>query len=289
MKGLLAACLIALVVLSGCFGKGTTSTTGTPTGSFTKGTTSVSQAPTTTGPVTATSTPSSTTNSSTTGPPANHAPTATLVASNSTGTIPFNVTFSISGSDADNDTLTYSLAFGDGGTPDATGSVPANVTHAFTLVGNFTVRLTVKDATHSVNATLVVHAAKAAQPKVLTGDVQKDCAASCEGCVQGAICGPAGPGAGGCASFTTAKPGVDCFFWAVTDAAGKPFTLTSTGGDPDAEFFDKCDPAMGTSLGAAASNGPETGDVPAGTGCIVAWEYKSIAPGGKSTLTFTYG
>jgi hypothetical protein len=153
------------------------------------------------------------------------------------------------------------------------------------------VRLTVRDASHAAEATLVIHAVNATvAAKVLTGDVTADCHSRCDGCGPGPVgCGtvPAA-GAGGCASFASAHSGVDCVYWPVTGAGGKAFTLTSTGGDPTVEFFDKCDAAMGKSLGVSRNPGQEVGVVPPGTGCVVAWESAAIAPGGKSTLTFSY-
>jgi hypothetical protein len=99
---------------------------------------------------------------------------------------------------------------------------------------------------------------------------------------------PAASGAAGCASINGNHTGVDCQVWPVQDAAGKAFTLTSTGGDPTAEFFDKCDATMGKSLGDSRNDGAEAGIVPAGTGCIVAWESSAVDPGETSTLTFSY-
>jgi hypothetical protein len=293
MKALAGAALVALLLLSGCFGSGSTSSSGTTSSTgFSKATTSASLPPTTTqGPTSATSTPTTgTTSSSSSGPTPNRAPTATLVASQGTGAVPLNVTFTLSGSDPDGDPMSYRLAFGDGAA-DATGTaLPATVRHNFTLVGNFTVRLTVRDAAHTANATLVIHATKAAAAPatILQGDVQTDCLAKCEGCVTPTACAPpAAQGAKGCGSFVGGNKGVDCTYWPVANVAGKTFVLHSSG-DPDGQFFDTCDAKDGKPLGDMGAIGDDTGTIPAGTGCIVAWEYKAVDPGKKITITFAY-
>ncbi|MEA3143943.1 MAG: hypothetical protein QOG31_1267 [Thermoplasmata archaeon] len=291
MNGILVAGLVALLILPGCFGKsGTTTTPATTAPTTTKASTTTGQttttAPPTSGPTTATSPPTTQppTTGPTTGPPPNQPPSATLAASNSTGTAPFNITFVINGADPDGDALHYRLSFGDG-TPAATGpSVPASVVHRFTIGGNFTVVLGVSDATHTVNATLVIRAVNATHGKTLSGDVQADCAVKCGACTP-AGCSPFAPGALGCGGFNAGETGLECLFWAVGDAAEKPFKATSTGGDPAADFWDTCDVSKGSSIGF----GGHSGTIPLGTGCIVVWEQKSVAPGGKSTITFTYG
>ncbi len=74
-------------------------------------------------------------------PPSNRAPVPRLSSSVDSGTAPLTVSFDASASsDADNDPLTYSWTFGDGGT--ATGASP---NHTFETSGAYTVKLTVSD------------------------------------------------------------------------------------------------------------------------------------------------
>ncbi len=92
---------------------------------------------------------------------ANRAPTANLTADLTDGTAPLNVTFTLSGSDADGDNLTWTLSFGDGEATNGT-TLPANVTHSFTAAGNYTVTLAVSDGTNTTEASVVVEAVEAA-------------------------------------------------------------------------------------------------------------------------------
>lgn len=97
--------------------------------------------------------PSSSSSSSTTAAARpNAAPDADLTASVN-GTL---ATFHLNATDANNDTLSWSLAFGDGAAENGTG-LPANVTHEYTP-GNYTANLTVSDgranATTQVNVTI---------------------------------------------------------------------------------------------------------------------------------------
>ncbi|HUR61116.1 MAG TPA: PKD domain-containing protein [Candidatus Thermoplasmatota archaeon] len=131
MKATLAL-LAAALLLAGCAGSSTGTTSTTSKGGVSSGAAGTASAPTTSG--TAAGTGGS-----------NHAPTATLTVVNSTGNAPFNATFKLEGSDPDGDALTYTLAFGDGGA-NATGTtLPTTVVHAFAAKGNFTAALTVTD------------------------------------------------------------------------------------------------------------------------------------------------
>jgi PKD repeat protein len=90
----------------------------------------------------------------------NHAPTAALNVSAVNGSAPLNVTFTVSGADADNDTLSWTLAFGDNTTANGT-SLPANVTHLFTAAGAFLANLTVTDGVANATANVTVSVAGA--------------------------------------------------------------------------------------------------------------------------------
>jgi len=74
------------------------------------------------------------------GTPTNTAPVADLTATPSSGTTPLEVTLDATGSsDADGDTLTYSIDYGDG-----TSGTDATSTHTYTT-GNYTATVTVND------------------------------------------------------------------------------------------------------------------------------------------------
>jgi glucose/arabinose dehydrogenase/type 1 glutamine amidotransferase len=73
--------------------------------------------------------------------PGNHAPTAVASGDKTSGQPPVTVNFSSSGSaDPEGDALSYSWAFGDGGT-----STDANPSHTYATNGNYTATLTVRD------------------------------------------------------------------------------------------------------------------------------------------------
>ncbi|MFC4585245.1 PQQ-dependent sugar dehydrogenase [Sphaerisporangium corydalis] len=84
-----------------------------------------------------------------------HAPLATATANPVTGRAPLAVTFSSAGSsDPDGDAITFSWAFGDGGT-----STAANPSHTYTANGTYVATLTVRDSTGltaTANATITV-------------------------------------------------------------------------------------------------------------------------------------
>jgi len=85
--------------------------------------------------------------------PENRAPTAGgVTASPTTALAGANtISFSVQGSDPDNDPLTYTWDFGDGGT--GTG---ASTTHSYSTAGTFTVRVTINDGKQSVSAQTTV-------------------------------------------------------------------------------------------------------------------------------------
>jgi extracellular elastinolytic metalloproteinase len=78
----------------------------------------------------------------------NAAPTATLDFDAESGPAPHALHATLAGSDADNDRLTYTLDFGDGGT--ATGTLPATVEHRYEAAGAYTARLTVTDGRETI-------------------------------------------------------------------------------------------------------------------------------------------
>ena len=85
----------------------------------------------------------------------NHPPTASLSASPTSGTAPLTVSFTLSESDPDGDSLTCTLDFGDG----STRSGCSNTSHTYSSAGSYTARYTVRDpdgATASDTVTISV-------------------------------------------------------------------------------------------------------------------------------------
>jgi hypothetical protein len=270
------ACLLALA-FAGCSGK---DKDGGTSSSSTSSSHSSSSATTTSASSSSTSHSSSSTS---TGPQPNRAPTGSISALVN-GTL---ATFTLNGTDPDGDALTWHLAFGDGNSTNGT-SVPATLDHNYTAPsGNLTVHYTLTDGKSPVTYNVTLNMTGGGAPAfVFTGAVAQSCAGPCElGTPVGSPPIPL-PGAGGCVDFYADKAGTFCI-WTELPAGlvGKAFTLTSTSGDPDAEFFDSCDAAMGASVGTFYNAGQEAGAVPAGAGCAIVWE----ANDGPSTLTLTVG
>lgn len=164
MRWLLILALASLVTVSlaGCSGKDKDSTTTLTSGTTTStGTTSSGS--------TATTSPSSTTTSGASSPQSNHAPTGSLSASVPAGAVPLAVNFTLTGSDADGDALTWTLSFGDA-TTNATGTaVPATVAHNYALSGNFTVQYLLTDGKESASYNVTIKATlDAGAPAVVT-------------------------------------------------------------------------------------------------------------------------
>jgi len=79
-------------------------------------------------------------------PANNHAPTGTVTASIQKGTLPLNVTFSLTGNDQDGDKLTWNLdADGDGKTDKSGDSLPATTSYNYTKAGNYTAKYVISD------------------------------------------------------------------------------------------------------------------------------------------------
>ncbi len=86
--------------------------------------------------------------------PANTPPVASLIATETNGTAPLNVSFALDGSDADGDNLTWS--FDDGNGNSTTGdTLPASVNATY-MAGNWTATLTVNDGTNQTVQTLLI-------------------------------------------------------------------------------------------------------------------------------------
>lgn len=262
--------LLAAAGLAGCAddpeGEGSSTTTSgvliTYTGSRT-GTTSSS----------AGTTSSSTASGTTTGSSDNRAPTATL-ASTVDGK---NATFSLSGSDPDGDVIVWDLEFGDGASANGT-SLPATVTHAY-AAGNFTAKLTVTDGTASATDDVAVAIAGAPagfQPVVYSMAITTPCPYCTVISFETGVVPSA--------AFAAGEQGIDTIWLALTpEMVGKPFTVTSTGGDPDAVISAGCTPDA--TVIEAHGEGAEAGTIPAGAGCLVTWDFDTP----ESTITITVG
>lgn len=173
-SAVLALVILVAVAMAGCADSG-----GNPGDSATSSSSDSSSATnSTTNTTTSSATTSTSQTSTSTGPSAgaNHAPVATVTLATGqspSGPAPLTVTFMLNGSDADNDTLSWTLAFGDA-SPDATGTVlPGQSNHTYTATGNFTAKFTVTDGKESVNATYAITVAANAPagkpPIVLSG------------------------------------------------------------------------------------------------------------------------
>ncbi len=221
--------------------------------------------PTGTGTATGTGTGTGTQTGTGTGAPgtggdenqANTAPVASLVASAVNGTAPLNVTFTLDGSDADGDNLTWTFSVN--GTEIETGDVlPADVSYVFGE-GNHTVTLTVNDGVAGNETLHTIVAADAVTPP------------------------PTGPIVDFTGTWTSNGP-VECVYGFLADlegvtfaqtslpaeASGMPFTADFEGAVPGAYYGiswfssagwmsdSEADPVLGTSISGAIPGGATT-------------------------------
>ena len=198
-----------------------------------------------------------------TGNATNHAPLANLTAVPMNGTAPLNVTFSVSGSDPDGDTLTWALTFGDGAQLNGT-TLPSNASHTYANAGNLTARLTVSDSrglTATANVTLNIGAASVGP----TGPHQ---AVDLAWKVGGGFAGFPQE-YGGCADGQGAGNTMDSFMLDQS-TVGRPFTATVTDAASGADIQDWTiifsEPDCSADLKDFSADGaaPITGVVPAG-------------------------
>lgn len=114
---------------------------------------SVSSTPTTSAaPVTNATTTSAAPNTTVA---ANNAPTANLSSDVPNGTAPLNVTFTIEGTDADGDELSWTLDIDGDNESDYNGTeLPSEIVHEYLEAGNYTAILNVTDGTNSTQASL---------------------------------------------------------------------------------------------------------------------------------------
>ena len=209
-------------------------------------------------------------------PVANRAPVANLTASALNGTVPLNVTFQINGTDADGDALTWTLRSGNDTLSNGT-SLPANRTHAFIEPGNHTLVLTVSDGKLNATANVTINVT-AASPALAPLDPpihdEYEVAYFCELCT---VMGP-----DNCISLNLGEPGIDCGWTELPpEAAGHAFKVVIEGlafGNADIAFLATCDAGAAVIATQTASSAEEAGFVPAGAGCLVAWDYDGVEP-----------
>ncbi len=163
MRTLTLGFLLVMLAFAGCLSGNDDPepTTSSSSSSTSRSSTSTSSTGTTT---------SSSSTSTSTAPTPNQAPTGSISAAINGTLVDFNLT----GSDADNDALTWTLTFGDGN--QTNGSfLPAAVNHAY-AAGNYSAvfNLTDGEAVASYNVSLSIVAAAAAGPQVVSGSVVGD-------------------------------------------------------------------------------------------------------------------
>lgn len=272
MHAPLVLVLLLTVALAGCSSDGggeddDPDTTGTGTATGTKsGSASGSTSGTGTG---------STSGSATGAPGPNADPTATLMANVTTGAAPLNVNFTLNGTDADGDSLSWTLAFGDGSV-NATGtSLPMSVEYSFAQVGTFNVTFTVSDGTAAANDTATIVTTAGSPSGAFTPIHEEGTVAFlCPQCINPLEYNT-------CAGLRAETNEVDCFFFAVpAEAAGRTATITSSNGYVNYELLSDCS-GSGDGLGSFVD---ETGSsplsivLPAGIGCLLFFEWAEFPP-----------
>ncbi|MFO1533438.1 MAG: hypothetical protein ABR562_07060, partial [Thermoplasmatota archaeon] len=164
MRILTALLIVAAMLFAGCSSKENDQTTDGATGDGTGGGTTSGHG-TTGGATSNGATGGATSNGGTPGPGgSNAAPTGSLAATVSSGSL--NVSFAITGTDADHDPLSWTLdANGDGTIDqkqDAPATLPATVPYTFAAGGNYTAKLVLSDGKHNVPYTSPVTVSGAA-------------------------------------------------------------------------------------------------------------------------------
>jgi PKD repeat protein len=147
-RGLAGLALVLAATFAGCLGDddgATTTSTSTSTSTTQTGTSATT-----------------TSTTATTSAPANRAPSATLSASIEAGAAPLNVTFTLVGTDADGDALTWTFDADGDNSPETEGdALPAEYVHSYEVAGAYNATLAVGDgqALTVVNVTITVSAA----------------------------------------------------------------------------------------------------------------------------------
>ncbi|HLF16042.1 MAG TPA: PKD domain-containing protein [Candidatus Thermoplasmatota archaeon] len=154
MKAFLAFLLVA-VALAGCSGGGGSSddepTTTTGPAPTTSGGPATTAPATTSGPAPTTSAP----------PEENLPPTGSVEASLVSGAIPFDVEFSLTGTDVDGGDLSWELSFGDGTADESGADLPTEVAHTYSSAGDFLVVYRLSDGEDETEYNLTINATSA--------------------------------------------------------------------------------------------------------------------------------
>ena len=256
MRWLMAVLLVGLA-LSGCFKPDdpapTPSETPIEPGSST--------------PTTTTPPPTTSPSPDPTGPGGvkNRLPIGSIEASADNGTIPLTVTFTLRGTDADDDPLSWLLDFGDGNETEGT-QFPATRQHTYEQSGLFNATYFLTDSKATVNYTVSINitALGSSITHIIEGNTTLEGNPSTSGFL----------GANGCAGFNAGETGGDCVFGEIPpELGGHSFVYTSDADAPDYELRDSCDPVLGVVL--QADGGPMEGSLPADTGCVIMWTYSA--------------
>ena len=226
-----------------------------------------------------------TTSSSSTGTagPANQPPTGSISAAiNGTA-----VTFSLAGSDPDGDELSWTLDFGDGTAAEDGTALPANATHTY-AVGNYTANFTLDDgaATKTYEVPVAVAGGASAGGLTFEGSVSAYCAL-CTDFAAEQVGSPIPGSFMPSASWNSGEQGVDSVWVAVpAELAGHAFVATSSLADVGVAAMSACGPS-GKVIELHDDEGtPENGVIPAGTGCLLMWEFlDGPAPPTEATLS----
>ncbi len=278
-----AVALFIGLSLAGCFG-GDGDGDGTPTPSATPEP-STTPAATTTRPPTTSPAPSPSPSPAPTEPENNRAPRAVLLASSGGGQAPVVVNFTFDAHDVNGDDLAWSFDADGDGMDDLQGTqadLPASTNFTYNATGLFNATFTVTDGFRNAAEALPITVSAAPAQPFFTFQATTDqpCQVFCS---NDPVLGVFATGANGCAGFTAGEQGIDCVWTDLpTGSAGRAFTSTSTGGDPDLEFRSECSSNPTTAMGRSAVGGPESGMVPEGAACVVIWEWAATA----STHTF---
>lgn len=281
---LLAAALLSTLVLAGC--------SDDPEDGATVTSTTSSSESTTTSASSSTSTSSSSTSTSS-APQENRAPTGSISASVAGGSLPLEVNFTLAGSDPDGDALTWDLAFGDGQSTSGT-TLPGEAMHSYTTAGNFTAVYTLSDGTTDAtyDVTVAVTAGTTAAGLTFAGSVQVWCV-QCTLAIEAALTAELPtPTPIPSASWNSGEQGEDAVWTAIpADLVGRPFVATTSGVDVGVAMLSECDPTAAVAIELFDSSAtPEAGVIPAGTGCILMWDFPPVPPAtpsppAESTLT----
>lgn len=272
LRGLAIGALFLTLALAGCSddkegeGSDTTTDTGAPI--------TYSNTPTSSSSSSSSTSASSTSTSSS---PANRAPTGAIsVVVNGT-----TATFDLTGTDPDGDALVWGLEFGDGNSTNGT-TLPTTLSHNYTA-GNFTANFTITDgsamATYNVSLN-VTGGASGGGGAEISGTVAVACALCFDAADNGA------PMVGS-VSLASGEQGFDAIWLALTpEMAGLPYSMSAAAGDADALLLSACAPDASV-VAISDAEGPEGGAVPAGVGCILAYQFFIDVP--NDTLTIKVG